>query len=398
MSVNQWQEVYKKTVNNEKRNFDMGGDIDYRICNIYCNFDVTNLDEKDYIQGITATGSSNLLHINPLVNTKPPQKALQSVGVFSGDTVNREKNVSLNYNFSSEGAIPEKYKLIDIFFRLPSKVVLSGKRYPLEVCQIFASEDQSRYVVCCVPMKVDSNNNTTDPLKKDLYEILMSIASNFPTKGKTYSIENAPNWNPLVFFPIKTGDNASFYTWLDPTTNNSVMYVQFRNPISVPYKFYESFANRLGGGIKKSQQTVGLPANPEFDGLEIFYNKNEADKNIGVSFECKKITNPKLQEMVNFAKITGENDRKKQEEKKKENENKPKCNFVCKKNNIWRYLFTGLVILLFLIGLLISGYFLYKYYKKRTSIPNNPQGFILTNNSPNSSQFDLNPNINSEII
>ena len=44
MVDNTWDTRYKKSVDNNSRNFDMGGDNTYGLCNIYCNFDITNLN------------------------------------------------------------------------------------------------------------------------------------------------------------------------------------------------------------------------------------------------------------------------------------------------------------------------------------------------------------------
>jgi len=301
-----WESRYEKAINNKYRNFNIGGDANYRICNLYCNFEITNLDKKEYIKGITATGSSNLLHLNPLVNTKPPQKGLQAVGIHTGKTIEREKNIHIDYRFKGKGGLSDRYKLIDIFIRTPSKVVLSGKRYQMEVCMVFISEDESRYLVTCVPIKISPNNTTEDPLQKDLFELLIAITDDFPTKGKTYSIQKAPNWNPLIFFPIKTGTNASFYTWVDPTTNDSVMYVQYVNPITAPYKFYETFANTLSGSLNTANQAVTLPPQKEHADLEIYFNKNQAAEDITTTYRCETKTNPILKEMVDFQSPTHE--------------------------------------------------------------------------------------------
>lgn len=340
MVDNTWAAIYEKAVDNKYRNFNMGGDANYRICNLYCNFEITNLDKKvdGYIKGITATGSSNLLHINPMVNTDPPKKGLQAVGVHTGKTQERKKNIYIDYRFKGKGGLPDRYKLIDIFIRTPSKVVLSGKRYQMEVCLIFTSDDESRYLVTCVPMDVSPNNKTDDPLQKDLFELLIAISESFPTKGKTYSVENAPNWNPLVFFPVKTGSNASFYTWVDPTTNDTVKYIQYVNPITVPYQFYETFANTLSGSLNVANQATTLPPEKEYADLEIYFNKNQANEDITKTYKCKTETNPLLKEMVYFEK----SDKKDQPVEK---------NSIVKKSNIWHILVILLIIVV--IGIII---------------------------------------------
>jgi carbonic anhydrase len=360
MVDNTWETRYAKTADNKYRDFNMGGDVNYIVCNIYCNIDITKLEEKDYIKGISATSSANLLHLNPVVNTAPPQKGLQAVGINTGTTTKRTKNVYIKYRFKGKGGLPDNYELIDIFIRTPSKVVLAGKRYPMEVCLIFTSSDSGRFLVMCVPMKAAPINTTDDPLQKNLFTMLLAISNNFPSKGKTYSIENSPNWDPRVFIPIKTRDNASFYTWIDPTTNNKVMYIQFVNPIITPYKFFETFATTLSGGVNVVNQTTDTPAQKEYAGLEIRYNKNEPNVNIETTFSCNTTTNPLLQQLVNFNKEAGKTDEK---EQKKADDVKT-CDTQCKKDTFWKYFgIIAAVVAVFAFILII--YVLYRTRKLR---------------------------------
>lgn len=363
MVDNTWASRYEKAVDNKYRNFNMGGDVNYRICNLYCNFEITNLDQKDYLKGITASSSSNLLHLNPIVDTDPPKRGLQAVGVNTGKTTDRKQNIYIDYRFKGKGGLPDKYKLIDIFIRTPSKVVLSGKRYQMEVCLIFTSDDESRYLVICVPMNVSPNNKTEDPLQKDLFKLLSSISDNFPTKGKTYSIENAPNWNPLIFFPIKTGSNASFYTWVDPTTNDTVKYVQYVSPITVPYNFYETFTNTLSGSINSANKATTLPPQTEHADLEIYFNKNQANEDITKTYKCEEKTNPLLKEMINFKK------------KYKPEEKVCPPGKDCKipsGSNIWLYILTTVVILI----ILLIVYLWYSGRLTKTNVTKMTGGFM----------------------
>jgi len=334
MVDNTWETRYAKTADNKYRNFNMGGDATYGLCNIYCNFDITKLDEKDYIRGISASSADNLLHINPIVDTDPPQKGLQAVGVHTGKTTDRKKNVYIKYHFKAKGGIPSNYKLIDIFFRTPSKVVLSGKRYKMEVCLVFVSEDKGRHLVLCVPIKVSPINTTNDPLQKNLYTMLLAIANNFPTKGKTYSIEDAPNWDPRVFLPVKTRDNASFYTWIDPTTDNTVMYIQFRNPITTPYKFFETFTTTLSGGVNVVDQAATVPPQKAHADLNIYYSKNEPNEDISTTYRCETTTNPLMQQLVNFNKKADEDAKK---VKPTPSTPSPSCDTPCIMSKFWMY-------------------------------------------------------------
>ena len=294
-----WEKRYSTTVDNNSRNFDIGGNNTYGICNIFCNFDITNLDKVDYIKGINATGYDNVLHLDPTVDTEPPQPGLKDL-VNTGITKTRNKKVSIQKFYFNDN---QTYQLIDIIIRSPSKVVLSGKRYPLESCLIFLS-DKSQYLIVCTPMVVSPENTTTDPLQKDLYDMLNTIASNFPTKGKTYSIDNAPNWNPLIFFPVKTGNNASFYVWTDNSAG-TITYIQFNNPsgaLSVPHNFFTVFANTLVGSTDIANKAITLPADPQNSTFDIYYNQNQAITDITTRYVTLKETIPNLKEMIDYSK------------------------------------------------------------------------------------------------
>ena len=352
MVDNTWETRYTKAINNKYRNFNLWNtdDTSYEICNIFCNFEITKLDEKKYIKGITATSSANLLHINPLVDTQPPQKGLQAVGVNTGETTNRTDKVYIKYGFND--GVMKQYELIDIFIQSPSKTVLAGKRYQMEVCLLFSTEAKDKFLVICVPMDVSPVNTTDDILQKNRYTILMAIANNFPSKGKTYSIENAPNWDPRVFLPIKNENNSSFFTWIDPTTNNTVLYIQFENPISVPYKFFELFADTLSGGVNIAKQATTLSAQKEYDGLDIYYNENIPNSNITTIKTCTEKTNPETKELVNFIKTEDKKDVKSKSDKKE------KCDTTCKTN--W-LIISGVILLL----ALIVGFLIWYFWNKR---------------------------------
>lgn len=339
-----WASRYEKTVDNKYRDFNMGGDRDYPICNIFCNFDITELKEENYVKGISATSSNNTLHINPIVNTEPAQKGLKAVGVHSGETTKRvkeEEKVYIIYGFGNYGS-RDRYELLDIFFRSPSKAVISGKRYQMEVCLVFSSFND-KYLVVCVPIEVSPTNKTDDPLRKNLFEILMAISKDFPTKGKTYSVQDSPNWDPRVFLPVNTGDNSSFFTWIDKASDNRVMYIQFKSPISVPYKFFEVFANTLLGGVNNAKQKTTQPPQEEYAGLEIYYNINEPNRKITTVQKCEEKTVPYLQELVNF--------NKKEIKEKQKTKEPEKC-----KNN------TLLFIILFIVFLLLTGFGIFYFF------------------------------------
>lgn len=349
MTDTTWDSRYNKIVNNDHRNFNFWGEnSSYDTCNIFCNFNITKLDEKNYIRGITATSSSNLLHINPLVNTEPPQKGLQAVGIHKGETEERKEKVYIHYGYND--GVMRKYELIDIFIQSPSKSVLAGKRYKMEVCLLFSTEVQDQFVIICVPMDISPVNKTDDVLQKDRFSILMAIANNFPSKGKTYSIENSPNWDPRVFLPVKNENNSSFFTWADKKTNK-IIYIQFEHPISVPYKFFETFATTLSGGVSTLEESTKMPAKKEYAELKILYNENISNTDIETINTCVEKPNDNMQALINFSKDF---------DKKKDNKNKnKKCDNKkeCKQDK-WSY---TIIIILSLI--IISG-FIFIFRKK----------------------------------
>lgn len=365
MSNKTWEDRYTETANNQYRNFNMGTDDTYDICSIYCDFDITKLEEKEYIRGLTATSKNRYLHLNPSVNTEPPQKGLLAIGDCKGVTTNREKKIYIEYRLDGKGGNSIKYELIDIFIQVPSKVVLSGKRYPMESCLVFSANDT--YLVVCTPIDISSSNTTNNPLEKDLFAFFMAISESFPTKEKTCSVENVPDWNPIIFFPVKTQDNASFYTWVDKSNNNKVMYIQFKNPIMAPYKFYETFSNTLVGSIDVAKQAISLPAQKEYAGLNIYYNENSPIDEITTYPTCETKTNIPLQSMISLA---SKFEKEAAEKKKKEDEVEckkgvgEKCPTPSNPQKTWMYLFISLLAFLCIVGVA-----LFIYYKKQTKIP-----------------------------
>ena len=364
MSDKTSKDIYSETANNKYRNFNMGNDDTYDVCSIYCDFDITKLKEKEYISGLTASSENMYLHLNPTVNTEPPQKGLIAIGDYKGVQINREKKIYIEYRLSGKGGNSIKYELIDIFIQVPSKVVLSGKRYPMESCLVFLSNDT--YLVVCTPIDISSSNTTNNPLEKDLFTFFTAISESFPTKGKTYSVENVPDWNPIIFFPVKTQDNASFYTWIDKSTNNKVMYIQFKNPIMAPYNFYKTFSNTLVGSIDIAKQATSLPAQQEYAGLDIYYNENSPIDEITTYPICETKTNIPLQNMISLASKI---EKKAIAKKKKEDEMEckkgigEKCPTPSKPLKVWMYLF------FILLTLGIAGILFFIYYKNKNKIP-----------------------------
>jgi hypothetical protein len=369
MTDTTWDSRYNKIVNNDNRNFNFWGEnSSYTPCNIFCNFNITKLDEKNYIKGITATSSSNLLHINPLVNTEPPQKGLQAVGVHTGETEERKEKVYIYYGYND--GVMRKYELIDIFIQSPSKSVLAGKRYKMEVCLLFSTEVQDQFVIICVPMDISPINKTDDVLQKDRFSILMAIANNFPSKGKTYSIENSPNWDPRVFLPVKNENNSSFFTWGDEKTKK-IIYIQFEHPISAPYKFFETFATTLSGGVSTLEESTKLPAKKEYAGLEILYNKNIPNTDIKTIKTCVEKPNNNIQALINFSKDFDKKEDIKNKNKNKKCDNKKEC-----KQDKWLYIVVCILsiiiflVLLFYFRVRIKNFFSFFFNKssKNTTI------------------------------
>lgn len=283
---------------------------------------------------------------------------------LNGDTEKRNRDdemIYLNYSFRQSGDIQE-YRLIDIFFRTPSKTVIKGKRYEMEVCLVFVTGNRNLFVVVCVPINVSPHNNTTEPYEKDLFKFFNSIANNFPKKNKTSSIKDVLNWNPLMFFPPRKGKNASFYTWLDPTTNDTVMYIQFENPITCPQDFFKNFSNNLSGSVESVKKQSKLKAKPTNAELEIYYNVNEDTIPITSQRVCKNVTNKEIQNFLAEPPL---------EIKPKDN---TKISKPEKKKYSWKdimmyilYILVGILTIIIIVIYLISSI---KYFK------NSRNGFI----------------------
>lgn len=350
-------------INNKTRNFNVGGEESYPLCDSGCSFNITELKKKDFIEGLKLHATSNLLHINPLVNVNELQLN------------NRDTKINLNYSFKQHGD-HQKYSLVDIFFRTPCKSVIHGKRYVMETCLVFNSSNKKLFVVICIPNKVSPVNNTDIEDEKDLFIFLNKIASNFKsekiTKNKSEQITDISNWNPLMFFPPKKGTNASFYTWLDPTTNNTVMYIQFEKPRTVPYDFFRYFADTLSGGTDSVNERAKLQANPTNDELEVYYNINENITPIITRRVCKTETNKEIQSFlsekkpVDIARLCKDSPPLTKGLPSKKTKNNKKSN----SKNYLKYFILSLIGILFLLLFLIYGFYLYKRYKYSTKINN----------------------------
>lgn len=347
--------INSKHVDNKTRNFNVGNEESYPICDSGCSFNITELEKKDFIEGLKLHATSNLLHINPLVNVNELQLN------------NRDTKINLNYSFKQHGD-SQKYSLVDIFFRTPCKSVIHGKRYEMETCLVFNSNNKKLFVVICIPNKVSPVNNTDIDDEKDLFIFLNKIASNFKsekiTKNKSEKITDISNWNPLMFFPPKKGTNASFYTWLDPTTNDTVMYIQFEKPRTIPYNFFRYFADTLSGGTDSVNERAKLQANPINDKLEVYYNINENITPVITRRVCKTETNKEVQSFLSERKPVDSTD-------KESGDNKPNVSNKKNKSNIFKYIILSLIGILFLLLFLIYGFYLYKKYKLKTIKLNN---------------------------
>jgi|SaaInlStandDraft_1057018.scaffolds.fasta_scaffold09376_2 hypothetical protein len=345
-------------INNKSRNFNVGGEKSYPLCDSGCSFNITKLDKEDFIEGLTLSASSNLLHINPLVNTK--ELSVEK----------RNKSINLNYSFKRNGDT-QKYSLVDIFFRTPSKSIINGKRYEMETCLVFNSSNKKLFVVICIPNKVSPVNNTDNDDEKDLFIFLNKIGNNFNsgtiTKNKTASITDISNWNPLMFFPPKKGTNASFYTWLDQSTNNTVMYIQFEKPKTVPYNFFKYFSDTLSGGTDSVRERTSLKEDPTNAELEVYYNINENITPVITRRVCKTETNKDIQSFLSERNQVDGTD--KNTNNVNDNCNKPNVSNKKNKFNII-LLFIGLISL-GLLGIIIYYIFKYKNIGFKNTLYNN---------------------------
>ena len=223
---------------------------------------------------------------------------------------------------------------------------------------IFNSSNKKPFVVICIPNKVSPVNNTDNDDEKDLFIFLNKIGNNFNsgtiTKNKTASITDISNWNPLMFFPPKKGTNASFYTWLDPSTNNTVMYIQFEKPKTVPYNFFKYFSDTLMGGTDSVRERTSLKEDPTNAELEVYYNINENITPVITRRVCKTETNKDIQSFLS--------ERNQVDSTNKKTNVKQIVRIEKNKSNIFKYiilLFIGLISL-GLLGIIIYYIFIYK--------------------------------------
>lgn len=286
---------YKKTINNDNRNFNLCNTREcgnkYAVCNLFCNFTITSLSEENYIKGLALEANTNVLHINPQVDVTNNKKE------------NRKKKVYFNYNFNPSGK-KRKYLLEDIFIRSPSKIVINGKRYPMEACLVFRIG--TSYVVVCTPIEVALNDNEPDDLSKVyLWELLMEISDNFPAKKEKVLIENF-NYNPLVFMPSNIGNNRNFMSWKDNTAANDISYIQFFNTfgaLSCPRSFYNMFVKNLIDGpnddpVINIENEIKEPSHEMNATFDVYVNRNPTIDSGNKTFKYVEVENPSVKALA----------------------------------------------------------------------------------------------------
>lgn len=281
--MNNYAKTYENIINNTKRNIRVETNNQHEICNLFCTFSLSDWEEKDFIQGLNMTGKQNMLYINPNYDYE------------DGEKVERTKDFKLNYNFKIEG-YSKNFVLENIFIRAPSKIVINERRYEMEICLVFSNK--TSYVVVCNPVSVSPNDNEPDDInEKSIWKLFMRIAENFPEKNQNVLIENI-NYDPLILFPFKGGNNRNFMTWNDKD-EKSVTYIQFFNQTTkCPISFYKKFVKNLVGDMDLMQNQIDSPPEKRSDNLKIFINNSPSVNDKDERIIYKKIEQPTIQSLV----------------------------------------------------------------------------------------------------
>ena len=323
--MNNYISRYEDIINSENRNFDLCNteecDNKYKICDLFCTFSLSELEEDDYIEGLNLSAEQNMLHINPLYNINTSDvKSIRSIPF------------SLIYNFNVEG-YTRKYKLEDIFIRSPSKSVVNGKRYDMEACLVFSNK--ASYTVICTPIIASATDNKPDNIENEpLWELFMKITKEFPEKNQKVQIKSI-NYSPLIFVPVKGGNNRNFMTWTDETSSDRISYIQFydeNGALRCPQSFFKKFVNNLIGDMDTFEENINNQPERMNRNFKVFVNTNPAVEDGNQIITYKQIERPSLQKLATL------------EPSKKEK----KCNGKKCKN------YSGLIIFIILLILIIG--------------------------------------------
>lgn len=326
MASTTWESIYEKTFGNSvSRDWAIGSSTNenqsIKICNAYCNFQLSPWKFEDYITGMSATGAQNLIRINPTVDTITDGESA-GTGGSAAKTTKRKKVYSVLWNgdFNSDnpalasytGGDHSKYDLIDIFIQAPSMFLFQDseagttpQRYDMEAGLVFTNTTRSRYVVMVTPMSLSPFDYT--PPKQSVYyglwQTLNSLAKNIPAFETTISVDLGSHilWTPRMFLPQY--DKQAFIRWTD-VSNPQVSYILFYSPDSalpIPRSFYNNFVDKLSGGNAKMQQLLAKPGRKMPTGTLLEINENISPQPVEEETKCETVINPVVQATVHQA-------------------------------------------------------------------------------------------------
>lgn len=268
------------------------------ICQNRCTFKIQYVkSDKNYIQGMFTTTDSQVLHIDPTVDVVDDEKKTRD---------EKAQNYFLFNGSSEEGAVEQKYKLIDIFFQAPSKIVSKDscptERCPMEVCLVHQSLDKKRFLLVTVLLV----NETAGSTKTKLYDLLSLMGKNFPDKQSQGSLKGVSSWTPSLFLPPE--DQRAFFYWLDkeqdPQAPGNTLNLVFQTPLVVPNVFFDAFMTLFANGVTEftAQSNTPAPKTPNV----WFYNEMVGIEKTPTQWKCTPIENEKALSIVQEVKSDSE--------------------------------------------------------------------------------------------
>jgi len=373
MTDTTWESVFQKTFSNDSRDFSLGTEdnetVTYSLCSAMCAMEVDKWDFKDYIRGMTVSGSDSVIRIDPTVDTTIPpgdlkEKALSAVTGRPGKTVKRKKLFQLSHNgdFNNPnpdlalytGGLNREYYLQDIFIQAPSKFSVAKSRYPMEVGMVFRSKSGSRSIVTVTPVMVSQGDEEPEDLtEKGLHKTMMSLAGAIPRKGRNNAVPGVEMWTPRMFLPRE--DKRKFVRWTDgndPTVNYIVFYSP-ESALTFPRTFYNNFASRLSGGAPALVKATSAPPRKMPGNTYIELNENISPQPIDIRYKMVPEIIPEVQATVHqFMK-----QKKKDDEKDDKECPEPDCPKDDSSKKGWfsrwgKYVLIGIVIVI-VLGFLI---------------------------------------------
>ena len=248
------------------------------------------------------TTDTQVLHVNPTVDVVDDVKTtrddkLQNYFLFNGSY--------------EEGAVEQKYKLIDIFFQAPSKIVNKEScpseigRCPMEVCMVHQSLDQKRFLLVSVLLVNETSSSNLEKTK--LYDLLTLMGKNFPQKQSQGQLKGVVSWTPSLFFPPE--DKRAFFYWLDkeqdPSAPGNTLHIVFQTPQVVPDVFFEAFMELFANGVTEFTAQSNAPA-PKAPNVW-FYNEMVGLEKNPTQWKCTPVENEKAKTIIQ--EVTSESEK-----------------------------------------------------------------------------------------